>query len=810
MKPTARPGTRIYVGLSLVALASLAYQLLLTRIFSVTLWYHFAFVAVSVAMFGLTAGAVLVYLRPRWFPAETAARTMGAAAAGMAALMVLTYLVHAQSHVTITFRLGQDTAGHFAAIAAMYAMLALPFVASGICVTIGLTRFPRHTGRLYAADLAGAALGCLAVATVSCWIDAPNLVLGTAMLAAGAALCFHAGRDDMWLRWSVVVSGLLLILGLINMTAAGRDLALFRPRWVKGRSETWRPVFERWNACSRVTVWEIGGRPLGWGISRRFTPNAPVPQKWLNIDAAAGTVLTRFTGDLAPLEHLRYDVTNMAHYLRRDGRVLVIGAGGGRDVLSALYFRQRHVVGVEVNAAVLETLTGPFGDFTGHLDRRPNVTLVHDEARSYLARCDQSFDILQASLVDTWAATAAGAYVLTENGLYTREAWELMLRRLSDRGVLTFSRWYSGGGPAQLYRMTALAVAALRQIGVSRPWEHLIVVCQGCDSGQSEPTGTATLLVCHSPFSDEDIDTVERVAKEMDFAVLLSPRASANRILRRLAHDEDLGPVLREYPGNIVPPTDDRPFFFDMVRLADVLSFTRPKDPSLAPSLAAITTLGMLMVAVIGLTVLCVLLPLALSLGRQSLAGSLPLSLYFCGIGLGFMFVEIVLIQRLTLVLGHPIYSIAVVLFCLLLASGAGSWLSDWAIRDVRRGWRAPLCLAAVAGAVLLTGLAVLPYLSRLDGVTAPARIGVAAGMLLPLGLLMGTAFPLGMRTASFRCSGLAPWLFGINGAMSICGSVGAVILSLSLGFMATMLIGAGCYAVAWLALVWARWPLAA
>ena len=196
------------------------------------------------------------------------------------------------------------------------------------------------------------------------------------------------------------------------------------------------------------------------------------------------------------LEHLKYDVTNIAHYLTHQGRVFVIGAGGGRDVLSALVFGQERVVAVEMNGAIIDAVNGVFGDVTGHLDRHPKVRFVNDEARSYLARSSDQFDLIQISLIDTWAATAAGALVLSENTLYTTEAWKLFFNRLTSDGILSVSRWYGRPVPAEMYRVAALASDTLRRLGVAQPRSHLMVVVTGRVAGEPENTpGVATLLL---------------------------------------------------------------------------------------------------------------------------------------------------------------------------------------------------------------------------------------------------------------------------------------------------------------------------
>jgi predicted membrane-bound spermidine synthase len=529
-------------------------------------------------------------------------------------------------------------------------------------------------------------------------------------------------------------------------------------------------------------------------MSVTYPRDRGVHQLWLLMDAAAGSVLTRFDGGLEGIEHLKYDVTNLPHWLRRDGRVLAVGVGGGRDVLSALAFGQRSVVGVEINEAILDVVNAHFGDFTGHLDRDPRVRFVNDEARSYIARQAERFDILQISLIDTWAATGAGAFVLSEHSLYTTEAWALFLDRLTPRGVLSVSRWYYDPRPDEIYRVVSLAVAALAGRGVRRPHEHIIVVrhATGAD-GRVAPLGVATLLVSPSPFSPADVDAAEEVARRMRFEVVLSPRGAATATFAALAGGRNLPALYAGYPTNIAPPTDDSPFFFHMLRPRDLLEIG-PWRAALSGSGAevqAVWVLGVLLLTVVGLTVLCIVVPLALTSDRGLLAGTTPLFVFFAGIGLGFMLVEISQMQRLIIFLGHPTYGLSVVLFAMLASSGAGSLV----VGRLRGSPAAPL--VALVLVLALFGAVTPPVIRAFEAATTPARIAVAIGLLLPIGVLMGMAFPLGMRLAARRAAAVAPWLWGINGATSVCASVVAVAIALHWGIAASFWTGVACYVAA-------------
>ena len=788
----------VYAGLGLVTLATIMYEIALTRIFSVTMWYHFAFVAVSVAMFGMTVGALVVYLRPDRFPAERTGHDMGLSALLFGVAIVLSLL----TQLAVPFAPGTSLLGLYTVVFT-YVIVATPFVFGGICVTLALTRFPRQLATLYGVDLLGAAAGCVLVILALDATDGPTTVVATALIACAAAAVFLAGAGAVRLRVVALAATIVLAAFVsVNSLRIVEQASLLRIEWVKGTHEP-RPLFEKWNSFSRVSVFgdpNQESRATGWGLSSTYSPTRGVRQLSILIDAAAGTALTGLDGRPQDLEHLKYDVTNAPHWLRRNARVLVVGVGGGRDVLSALAFEQREVVGVELNEAILDILNGHFGDFSGHLDRDPRVKFVNDEARSYIARQDQRFDILQISLIDTWAATGAGAFVLSEHSLYTTEAWALFLDRLTPRGLLSVSRFYFDARPDEMYRVTSLAVAALARRGVSRPREHMIIVrhATGAD-GRRAPLGVATLLVSPTPLSDRDVQVVEQIAGRLQFDVVLSPRHAATPAFETIASGGDLAAFYARFPVNVAPPTDDSPFFFHTLRLRDVFdgALWRAGLGGDSSNVQAVWVLGVLLLTVLGLTTLCIVVPLVLTTDRRALAGTTPLFLFFAGIGFGFMLVEVSQMQRLIVFLGHPTYGLSVVLFAMLASSGLGSLAAGRL-----GGVRAAVPLTTLVIALILFGAATPWAIRGFEGATTPARIAIAIGLLFPIGLFMGMAFPLGMRAATLGAPALAPWLWGVNGATSVCASVVAVAISLHWGNAASFWTGVACYVVAAASLV--------
>ena len=348
--------------------------------------------------------------------------------------------------------------------------------------------------------------------------------------------------------------------------------ALVPLTWVKGRAEP-RPLWESWNSHSRVAISGSPDRlesPFGWGLSATMPSDLRVRQLHLTIDASASTEITRFDGDLRDLEFLKYDIINLPHYLRQDADVLVVGVGGGRDLLSALVFDQQRAVGVELNRNILTVLTDVYSDYSGNLANDPRVTLVNDEARAYVTSQTDSFDIIQVSFIDTWAATAAGAYVLSENTLYTVEAVGEFLQSLNSRGILTYSRWYDSQARGAMYRLTALATAALARLGVANPRDNILVVTRS-PAPEADISGVATIMVSPDPFSERDLNTLDETARRLQFETALSPRVAADETFAKLAANEtSMLETTREYMLNIEPPTDQSPFFFQLLRFRNI------------------------------------------------------------------------------------------------------------------------------------------------------------------------------------------------------------------------------------------------
>lgn len=777
----ARPAT--YVGVFLVTFSSLMLEIGLTRIFSVTMWYHFAFVAISVALFGLTAGALLVHLRPARFALERVRDQLWRASLCYSIAVAVCFAIQ----LRIPFS-PHATASGLLSVVATCLVISVPFVASGVVVCLVLTRFPAQVNRLYAVDLLGAGLGCVALLVLFSWFDGPSLVLLVAAIAATGALAFAI---DARSRGGAVAAALCaLALGgfaLVNTNLAREGRAPLRITWVKEARDTQHTI-ERWNAFSRLTV---DGDPA----------DPDTRQLGIVIDSTAGTAVQRFNGDLSTTDYLRGEIQNLPQHIRPDADVFVIGVGGGTDVLSALEFGQRSVTGVEINADTLDLLTGELGDFSGHLDRNPKVRLVEDEARSYLARTNARYDLIQISLIDTWAATGSGAFALTENALYTVEGWELFLDRLQPGGILDVTRFLqthdAAGRPTQpleTYRTVALAAQVLHERGITEPRRHVAIF--------SKPSGIAgvdlaTVMVSPDPLGVDDLRGLRTVAAENDFAVVLTPDASSDPTIAALLAPGGPGPAVDTLAADVSPPTDDRPFFFQM---ADVNTFLHGdifRDDFIT---RPVLVLALLAVTVLLLAGICIGLPLVLGrrdrLDRAARRNARPFFVYFAGIGLGFLLLEVAQLQRLSSFLGHPVYGLAVVLFSVLVFSGLGSMLTERLV-PTDRPRRAVAQLASLLVVATVTGAVTPAVLHRMAGSTTPARILLAVALLAPMATAMGMPFALGMRMAAATPGVPTAYLWGINGATSVCASVMGVVTALFFGISTAFWCGVASYTIA-------------
>ncbi len=767
--------------LALVSASTVAAEVLITRALSVTTWYGLAFVVLSLAMLGLTRGSLDADAAARagepmgpWI-----ARRLFTLALGLA--LCVAVLVS----VPLSFSLNLSS---LAALLVVSGAAAVPLVAGGAVVARLLSESDVPTPTLYAVDLGAAALGALAPLVLLGPFGAPDALVLLASLSAAAAAWMAAPGDGLRGRAAALaVASLVVALG-----ARGSESGLVF-RFAKGfpRLEHEVPAFDAWTPLAYVRLGAF--RPVPY--THLWSPSPNTPPGWVEaadatLDGEAATPVYSWRTP-AQLNILRFDATTSAHVLRPTGTACVIGVGGGRDLIAALAVGHDRVLGAEINPGIVAMLHAVRGR-SPTLDD-PRVTVRLGDGRSLYARSNVHCSVLQASLVDTWAATSAGAFAHTEATLYTREAWSIFLQRVAPDGVLTFSRWYAPQYVSETARLVALAVASLHDRGITRPRDHIALVAAG---------NVATILVSPQPFSEADVAALHDLETRLRFTLLLVPGQPAREPLLGsildARDDAALAAVGRPLGLDTTAPTDERPFFFQLLSPRAwlhpmlALSLARGSAGVIAGNATAMFEL-LATFAVVLLVAGWLLGPALLRAAKDPARPSGRALVYFAALGAGYMTAELALVQRLHVVLGHPTYALIVALAGLLVATGAGALLSARVLATPRR-----VAFAAVGAAVLLTALpyAVLRPLAHATLVGAPAlRFGGSAACAAVVGLVLGLFFPAGLRALPRRDG--AALALAVNGASSVLGSVLATTLSVWFGIPTTFAAAGAIYLVA-------------
>jgi hypothetical protein len=767
-------------GIALSSFAALLLELALTRVFSVVLFYHFAFLAISIALLGLGAGGVLAYLAKNWL-AQFETRGLLTRLCALNAIVV-PIVLEIVLHVPVSLEVSP---ANFLRLTAIYLTSAIPFFVTGLEFSIIFARESGHIPRLYGADLVGGAAACLGIVPLLNWLGGPNTILFAAVMAAVAGAVWAASSAAR----KVAVGLAVVLLAIIAANHSGNLIdviyakGLFRdPSWVE---------FARWNAISRVEVDRQGDA------------------KAIVIDADASTYIMN-----ADLNHWHGSVweTNLmsappalANVLRPRGEFAIIGPGGGVDVLRAVANGSPSVTGIEINPIIADTvMRGRYADYAYHLYERPEVHIHVTDGRSFVRNASQQFDVVQMTLVDTWASTAAGAFALSENSLYTTEAFQEYFEHLKPNGLVAITRW-EFRQPREALRVVSVAMDALHRLGVANTAGNFIVVSEGALNEDGIPVA---VLAKKSAFTPEEEQVVRaHLANNPNLAAIYLPSEHQNNPFSELIASNDPYVFARQYAYNVAPVNDNSPFFFFTLKFDQMLhqeSLQQGIDWKVNLGVAVLGTV--LIISLIAVFAFLVV-PLAVRGGRRQ--ESAVRLLYFVAVGLGYILVEISFIQRFVLFLGHPTYALTVVVFLLLLSSGAGSLASRrWLVRT-SRGW---MPLALIVAALLLYVFILPGVLNALVGWSFVAKLLVSGVILVPLGFVMGMPFPTGLRALAsipvpeFPATVGSPtnqnaveWAWAMNAASSVLGSVLAMAIAIQFGLNATLTCGAISYLAAML-----------
>lgn len=786
------------LAVALVSAGVLAYEVLLARLFSIIQWYHFAYMVISVALLGYGAsGTFLALARDR----------LGARAEAGFARFAALFGVTAVACFALAERLPFNPLEliwdprQLLYLLALYAILIVPFFCGAVCIGLALTHFALPVGRIYRADLMGAGIGALGIlGLLFLLMPSRALELVGALGLAAAALASLGARAR--------VPALLYALGAVAIAFA------LPPAWTALHLSPYKGLSHALRVPGAVVEAERSS-PLGL-LSVVRSPEVPfrhAPGLSLNnvieppaqigvfTDGDGLSPITAFDGDLAPLAYLDFTTAALPYHLLERPEVLILGAGGGADVLLALYHGAPRIDAVELNPELV-ALVEAHAAFAGGLYARPEVEVHVGEARGFVAASGRRFDLIQIPLLDAFAAAAAGTLSLHESFVYTIEALETYLAHLKPGGYLAISRWLKLP-PRDSPKLFLTALRALERQGIADPARQLALI-RGWE--------TTTLLVKNGPLTAADVDRIRAFAAERSFDLAYYPgmvAAEANQynvLPAPYFFDAAQGLIgndaefVRRYKFDLTPATDDRPYFFDFFKwaaLPELWTVSAQSGGALLDWGYLILTATLVQAALLSLVL--VLLPLWLGLETRPTAGRWRIVVYFAAIGFGFLFVEIASIQRFTLFLAHPLYAIGVVLAGFLVFAGIGSGLAPTlqARLGGRRIGALGLAIAAIAVLATLYITTLPPLFAALMGLPDPLKIALSLALIAPLAFFMGMPFPLALARIKASTPHLVPWAWAINGCASVLAAILATLVAMTFGTRTLVLAAAALYLLA-------------
>lgn len=775
-----------------VSFATLALELHLTRVLAFVYWNHVVYLIISLALLGYGVASTLISILGHRLDGAGGVRFLcwNAILAPTAVVGLLLWL----SQTQMSFRL-DDIGASLPHLLLSYLMVTVIFVFCGNIVVYLFLANPAFSSRLYTWDLAAAALACLVFPfslTTLGGVGALVAVGGVLAIVVTIVMVFSGER----LRHpGLTLLALSVALGMTGFGIFAESSLQLTPDTSKSLgyaknqliNASVRHEHMAWDPVTRLDI-VSADRPINIGWSR-IQP----PTKLITFDGdAISAIAQRNESFPTPAEKRAFAGTNFhMPYLQRTvgGEHLVIGLGGGPDIADSLLLDARRISAVDINGAIIKAMQGPFAAFSGNIFSRPQVEVHYSEGRAFLKQSDRKFDLIRMTGVDTFTALSTGAYVMAENHLYTVEAIQDYFRHLGPDGILCIHRWFYDQKPRETLRLFAVILEALRREGIEHPEHHVAVV---------RPATSGVTFLSKKPFSPTEaqalVGELERRGAKSVFHPHVEPsNHPASAIFHDYAKAFDAGQqslFQRDYPYDISPVVDDRPFFFNYYKLSRMFS---DRDTGLIQGYWAYFVFAIILALAVGAVVAMIWLPLFLC-KREGLR--VPFAgvgaAYFACLGLGFIMIEIALMQRLALYLGHPIYSIAVVMGSMLLFAGIGSTLATRVALPRRRVVFAACAVGACC--LLFASPALSTAIDATIGLSLPVKAVLSCLLVSPIALCLGAFFPTGLHAVAARQARFVPWAWGINSGFTVIGSVLAVVLAMALGFSMVILLAGAIY----------------
>jgi hypothetical protein len=749
----------LFAGIFLIALSGLVLEVSITRIFSAAIWYHFAFVAVSVALVGLGASGLVVQYRVNKLKGKWAENLTIYSAWGITVFIPITlFVMHALASQVIYLPL-------------FMILFSVPFFLVGIIISAAFNAFASVAGRLYAADLIGASAGALLVVLflVLTGGEGATLIVGLISAIGGAIFSRIAKNPKKTVMSLIFIAFAISLIFLNHVTqifaiptdpTAQKDLPIYLREHPGSKI-----VKTEWNSFSRIDVVEggTGGEGL---VAKVF------------IDGGAGTNIISWDGNIESRQELSSWMQYLPFKMMQDPKVLVIGSGGGRDVVASLVSGSKDITSVEINPIIYETVKS-YGDRAGNVYSHEYVRSYVDEGRSFITRSSEKYDIIYVPFVDTWASVSSGGLSVSENFLYTLEGFQQYYDHLTERGKIVTVRWLIDAP-----RFITTYAKLLEQNGIPEDQLHRHLIMVTSDSYTHDPSVTMVIF-SKSPFTDEEISFLSQSFSQYNYKPILVPGQVMREPYSALLRGEvNLDQFYDMFKTKVYPVTDDNPYF---------LSFEKPLPRAVE----------VLLYASIGIVVIFLLVPFAWIRRRRekeidaekSEIGIATMIPYFAALGVGFILIELALLQKLILLMGNPTMTFALLLFTLLMSSGAGSLLSSRIAKSNMKNL--VFVIGGIAGLGILYVLFLPPIIYSTIAQPFEVKAAVSIAILAPIGFLMGMPLPTGMRLIKVHRPDYIPWMWAVNGAFSVLGAVLAIALGILYGSSLAMVLGILIYLIA-------------
>jgi hypothetical protein len=783
-----------YIGIGLISLATLLFEVSLIRVFSVSQWYHFAFMVVSIALLGYGAsGSFLMLFQSRF--KENYLNALRTTAFLFSISIILSYIVVNR----IPFdpvKLAWDKY-QLLRLLGYYFFLGIPFFFAGLTISITFTYRAKVAGKIYFADLLGAGFGGLGALVLFATFKASGTVLIAALIGAVASLFFSISKGKKFIVGLFCLSTALVVLLWIQPAFLKINISPYKGLMLALKYPQSKLLQTRWNAYSRVDVVRSPLVRFAPGLSLSYLEPLP-PQIGITIDGDNLNAITKFSGKNEELEFTAYLPSSLPFHVGDKDSVLIVEPMGGLDVLTALYHKCKKIDAIELNPLAISLVNDTYGDFSGHLYSKRAVSVSIGDPRVLLRKNKEHYGIILLSPSDVLGASSSGIYGLHENYLFTQESIMNFYHHLKKDGIFCMTL-YLLPPPRQELKAISLIIDALESLKVRYPEKHLAAM---------RSWGTFTILMKRTPFSREEISKIKTFCHNRQFDIVYYdgikpdevnqynqfPQPIYYQAISRIIDKREREKFYQEYLYDVASVSDDKPFFYHFFRLQKFPEIYHSVGGKWQPFIQGDYLIFVIFVQAVIASIIFIVIPLLLRKKRthktqKALKGrNVLILLYFLFIGLGFMFIEISMIQKFILVLIHPVYSMSIVLVGLLIFSGLGSLTSE--------RFSLSLKTIIIALTIIVTAYSItMPVLTDyIISLSAALRGFITLLLLLPIGFFMGMCFPRGIRILSGCAPEIIPWAWCVNGCASVISSILAVILALAIGYRLVLTFAGICY----------------